>query len=62
MKDDVRKHFRLNHAVGDVVKFVYDGEVRSGIINFIADRVVNLRCDLRLAFRSFSYDKIQLID
>lgn len=55
------KEFFKSVQVGDTVTFYYEGKKRDGIVNFVADRVVNLFCNSRLAYRSFSYDKIQLI-
>lgn len=55
------KNFFRFIPIGSEVTFQYEGNTRSGFINFIGDRVVNIYCNTRLAYRSFSYDKIQLM-
>lgn len=56
--NEVKSFFRVL-PLGTAIKFTYEGEERSGPVNFVADRVVNIFCDKRLSYRSFSYNKIQ---
>lgn len=56
------KDFFVSLPVGATVKFEYEGKVRDGFVNYVTDSRVNIFCNTRLAYRSFVFDKIKLIN